>query len=54
MVAADVLWSDPILAPGLALNDSRGIGLKVRRPPARLGTVLFGGRQCPRLRVQHL
>ena len=29
VVAADVLWSDPILAPGLDLNDSRGIGLKV-------------------------
>jgi hypothetical protein len=27
VVAADVLWSDPVLEPGLKTNDSRGIGL---------------------------
>ena len=26
-VAADVLWSDPVLTPGLQANDARGVGL---------------------------
>lgn len=27
MVATDVLWSDPVQEPGLANNDSRGVGM---------------------------
>ena len=27
VVATDVLWSDPVLEPGLQLNDQRGIGV---------------------------
>ena len=27
MVAADVLWSDPVADPGLKVNEARGVGL---------------------------
>jgi len=27
-IAADVLWSDPVMEEGLSLNDSRGVGIK--------------------------
>lgn len=27
MVAADVLWSDPVMEPGLRENEQRGVGL---------------------------
>ena len=27
MVAADVLWSDPVGEPGMQVNEARGVGL---------------------------
>ena len=27
MVAADILWSDPVAEPGIHANDTRGVGL---------------------------
>ena len=31
-IAADVLWSDPVMEPGISLNDSRGVGIKASAP----------------------
>ena len=30
-IAADVLWSDPVMEEGISLNDSRGVGIKARQ-----------------------
>lgn len=40
VVAADVLWSDPVVEPGLQINDARGVGLTFGPDVTQVGAVL--------------
>jgi hypothetical protein len=46
VVAADVLWSDPVLEPGLKTNDSRGIGLIFGPDVTEVGGCVGGSTCC--------
>lgn len=40
VVAADVLWSDPVVEPGLQINDARGVGLTFGPDVTQVGAVV--------------
>ena len=41
VVATDVLWSDPVLDPGIKLNDQRGIGVVFGPDITEVSTTTF-------------